>query len=132
MTLSLSPARRVLLAGGFALAVSAAPLVAAVTTTAGLPGTPLASCPDTEVLDAATGKCRPAADVIPSTLNPIEPANVPLQPGGVTSSSPGEVGRLPEVNGIPCTGANTGECIGLSESEKGAAKVPTVVPEVTG
>jgi hypothetical protein len=32
---------------------------------------------------------------------------------------------LPEVDGVPCTGANTGECIGLQESQGGgAAPIP--------
>jgi hypothetical protein len=64
-----------------------------------------------------TGGCLPATDGAPATLNPINPEGADLQPGSITSSDAGEVGRLPEVDGIPCTGANTGQCIGLSENQ---------------
>jgi len=122
MASNTSPTRRLLLAGGFAAAVVAAPLIAAVG--AAVPGdmTPAASCPTGEVLDTASGACKPATDKTPTTQNPIDPENVPLQPGSVTSSRPGDVGSLPEVNGIPCTGGDggggsTSECIGLEQSQ---------------
>ncbi len=82
---------------------------------AGQPSTPLASCPGNEVLDPTSGACRPATDVAPTTFSPINPEKEPLQPGSITSSDAGEVGQLPEVNGIPCNGGNTGLCIGLQE-----------------
>jgi hypothetical protein len=117
-----SPTRRLLLAGGFAAAVVAAPMIAAVG--AAVPGdmAPMASCPAGEVLDTASGACKPSTDKAPTTQNPIDPENNPLQPGGLTSSRPGDVGSLPEVNGIPCTGAgggggSTSECIGLQENQ---------------
>lgn len=117
-----SPTRRLFLAGGFAAALVAAPMIAAVGAT--VPGdmTPVASCPTGEVLDTASGACKPATDKAPTTLNPLDPETVPLQPGGLTSSRPGDVGSLPEVDGIPCTGAgggggSTSECIGLSENQ---------------
>lgn len=117
--------QRLLLAGGFALAVSAAPLVAVV---AGHPAGPLpsvAACPAGEVQDQASGACKPVTDKTtgePGTVNPINPENVPLQPGEVTSSRPGDVGSLPEVNGIPCNanhsgGGSTGQCIGLEQNQ---------------
>jgi hypothetical protein len=122
MASNTSPTRRLLLAGGFAAAVVAAPLIAAVG--AAVPGdmTPAASCPTGEVLDTASGACKPATDKTPTTQNPIDPENVPLQPGSVTSSRPGDVGSLPEVNGIPCTGGDggggsTSECIGLEQNQ---------------
>ena len=43
-----------------------------------------------EVQDAATGMCMPA---------PAE-------------------GSVPEIQGIPCTGHNTGQCIGLGEEQQ--------------
>lgn len=117
-----SPTRRLLLAGGFAAAVVAAPLIAAVGAADPSDPAPVASCPPGEVLDTASGACKPATDKAPTTLNPIDPEKTPLQPGQVTSSRPGDVGSLPEVDGIPCTGADggggsTSECIGLSENQ---------------
>ena len=123
-TSSASTAQRVLLAGGFVLALSAAPLVAAFTVPAAGPA--MASCPTGEVLDAASGACKPSTyPTAAPTLNPINPATVPLQPGELTSSRPGDVGSLPEVNGIPCNGnsrggGSTGECIGLEQSAAGS------------
>ena len=51
---------------------------------------PVAQCPSGEVHDPATGVCMP----------------IPAQ------------GPLPEIRGIPCTGSNTGECIGLGEEQQ--------------
>ncbi len=117
--------RRLLLAGGFALAASAAPLAAVATShpTGALPA--VAACPAGEVQDQASGACKPVTDKTnaePGAGNPINPENVPLQPGEITSSRPGDVGSLPEVNGIPCNanhsgGGSTGECIGLQENQ---------------
>ena len=117
-----SPTRRLLLAGGFAAADVAAPLIAAAAAAVPAETAPVASCPTGEVLDTASGACKPATDKAPTTLNPIDPESAPLQPGEVTSSRPGDVGSLPEVDGIPCTGAgggggSTSECIGLSENQ---------------
>lgn len=117
-----SPTRRLLLAGAFAAAVVAAPLIAAVGAAAPEGTDSVASCPAGEVLDTASGACKPVTDKAPTTLNPIDPEKTPLQPGEVTSSRPGDVGSLPEVDGIPCTGADggggsTSECIGLEQSQ---------------
>lgn len=108
--------RRLLLAGGFVLA-AAAPIAAAVAVhDAGPALRSVASCPEGEVLDTASGACQQVSDDTPTTFNPINPEGAQLQPGSITSSEAGQVGRLPEVNGIPCDGANTGQCIGLSEN----------------
>ena len=98
MTFHLS-SRRAILIGGFALAVAAAPAVAAVVPAVNAP-TPVAECMAGEVVDPGTGACvvGPAPDA---------PMAIPGNPA------------LPEVDGIPCTGANTGECIGLQESQGG-------------
>ena len=68
-------AHRLLIAGGFAVAVSAAPLVAALAAPAGPAAPALAQCPATEVLDPNTGACKPITDAgaAPQTTNPIEP-----------------------------------------------------------
>lgn len=119
-----SPAKRLLLAGGFALALSAAPLVNAFHAPA--TGPALASCPSSEVLDPASGACKPSTEKTTApTLNPLDPEKVPFQPGELTSSRPGDVGSLPEVDGIPCNsnahgGGSTGACIGLEQSQAGS------------
>jgi hypothetical protein len=100
-------ARRLILAGGFALAVAAAPAVAAFTVPLA-PATPVASCPSGEEEDLYTDEC------IPHT--------VPNSPFTTTASNP----DIPEIDGVPCTGRNSGQCIGLSEDA-----VPNVVPEST-
>ena len=107
-TLELS-VRRLILAGGFAVAVAAAPAVAVFTVPSA--SVPLAQCPAGEEEDLYTGVCLP--HTVP---------NSPL------SSIPGNP-DLPAVNGIPCTGRNTGECIGLSEEEQ--AMGPQPVPRST-
>jgi hypothetical protein len=88
---------RLVLAGGFALAIAATPVVAAVATTAG-PAPTVAACANGESEDTFTTACTP--DLVPNS-------------------------PLPSVDGIPCTGANSGQCIGLSESQNSA---PIVTP----
>jgi len=102
-TLELS-VRRLILAGGFAVAVAAAPAVAVFTVPSA--SVPLAQCPAGEEEDLYTGVCLP--HTVP---------NSPL------SSIPGNP-DLPAVDGIPCTGRNTGECIGLSEEEQAMGPQP--------
>lgn len=120
-TSTTSLSRRLLLAGGFAAVVATAPLIAAGTNPAHAPA-PLAGCPTGEVVDVASGACKPSTDKAPATMNPLNPENTPFQPGELTSSRPGDVGSLPEVDGIPCNsnnhgGGSSGECIGLQESQ---------------
>jgi hypothetical protein len=110
-------AKRILLAGGLMLAITAAPIAAAQFGPEAGPAAPaVASCPAGEVPDTASGACKPVTDQAVGTLNPVEPGAQPLPPGSITSSQPGDPGMLPEVDGIPCTGSNTGKCIGLSEN----------------
>lgn len=90
-------ARRIVLAGGFALAIAAAPAVAAFTVPAAAPAVDVASCSGGEEPDQFTGNC------IPHT--------VPSSPFGSIPGNP----DVPEIDGIPCTGANSGQCIGLAE-----------------
>jgi len=92
-------ARRLILAGGFAVAVAAAPALAVVTVpSAG----PIAACPAGQAVNPATGGCE------------VQPATGPQ-------------GGLPQVQGIPCTGANTGQCIGLQQEQQ----APPVQPRST-
>ena len=126
--------KRVLSAGGFALAFAAAPLTAVLSAPVQT-GPAVASCPTGEELNVATGACKPVTDQAPSTFNPINPEKAPLQAGEITSSRAGDVGELPQVNGVPCTGSHsggssTGECIGLQEEQNLTAtlKPPVLVP----
>ena len=100
-------ARRLILACGFALAVAAAPAVAAVAVPA-TPGAPVAACPSGEEEDLYTDEC------VPHT--------VPNSPFSTDAANP----DLPTIDGIPCTGRNSGQCIGLAEDA-----VPNVQPEST-
>jgi hypothetical protein len=97
-------ARRLAIAGGFALAVAAAPAVAAFTLPSTGPAPAVAACAPGEVVNPADGACVPGP--------------VGTEPGNITFSTPGDSNSVPEVQGIPCTGANTGQCIGLQEEQQ--------------
>jgi len=102
------PTRRLILAGGFAVAIAAAPAVAAVAIPATGGSAPtIAACSGGETEDMFTNVCVP--DLVPNSPD---------------FSSTAPVGGLPEVSGIPCTGHNSGECIGLSEEQQ----APLVTP----
>jgi hypothetical protein len=109
-TLELS-ARRLILAGGFAVAVAAAPAIAVFTVPSA--SVPLAQCPAGEEEDTFTGVCVP--HTVPNS-------------GAVFSSIPGNP-SLPAIGGIPCTGHNSGQCIGLAEEAE--AMGPQPVPRST-
>jgi hypothetical protein len=102
--------RRLVLAGGFAVAVAAAPALAALAAPFGA-APAVAACPNGESSDTFTGMCTP--DLVPSS-----PAFGATSPGG-----------LPEIDGIPCSGANSGQCIGLAEDQQAAG--PIAVPRST-
>lgn len=53
------PARRLLIAGGFALVVAGGPAVAAFAVPVAISGAPAASCPAGEEEDMYTGSCLP-------------------------------------------------------------------------
>jgi hypothetical protein len=108
-TLELS--KRLILAGGFAVAVAVAPAISVFAVP--IASVPLAQCPGGEEEDQFTGVCVP--HTVPNS-------------GAAFSSIPGNP-ELPAVDGIPCTGDNSGQCIGLAESEAGAAQVQT--PDTT-
>lgn len=103
-------ARRLLLAGGFAVAVAAAPALAMAALPTSAPATSLA-CPVGEEEDLFIGEC------VPHTSPNVGVSSVAGNPS------------LPAVNGIPCTGGNTGECIGLSEEQQAMGPAPE--PEST-
>jgi hypothetical protein len=105
-------ARRLILAGGFAVAVAAAPAIAVVATPAAGPAY-AQPCPGGEEGDPFTGVC------IPHT--------VPNSPS-VFSSIPGNP-DLSQIDGVPCTGANSGKCIGLAEEAQ--SEGPQAVPRST-
>jgi hypothetical protein len=104
------PTRRLVLAGGFAAAIAAAPAVAIVAAPTHSSPT-IAACPGGESEDTFTGECVP--DLVPNSPEAGE-----TSPGG-----------LPEVDNIPCTGGNSGQCIGLSEEEQ--SEGPIAVPHST-
>jgi hypothetical protein len=112
-----SVGRRILLAGGFSIAIAAAPAAAFVLQSAA-PAASTVACPAGEVEDIYIGECVP--EMAPNTPG----GNYPTPTGtGITNSTPGDPNSVPEVQGIPCTGANTGQCIGLQEEQ-----VPSVQP----
>jgi hypothetical protein len=97
--------RRSILLGAFALAVAAAPAAVAVVPLTDS-STLIAECPPGYVMEATGEGCVPGEGQAAPSAIPGNPA-------------------LPQVDGIPCTGANTGQCIGLQESQGGgAAPIP--------
>ncbi|MBS1692019.1 MAG: intersectin-EH binding protein Ibp1 [Actinobacteria bacterium] len=103
--------RRLILAGGFAVAVTAAPVIAAFATPIGDTQVPLASCTNGEEEDVYTTTCTPF-------MVPNSPFSTPL-------GNP----DVPEVDGVPCMGNNAGQCIGLAESAE--ADGPEAVPRTS-
>ena len=89
--------------------VAAAPAVAMFAVpTSGNSAPSVTACAGGETEDQFTNICVP--DIVPNSPE-------------FTSTSP--VGGLPEVSGIPCTGHNSGQCIGLEEEQQ----APMVSPE---
>lgn len=105
-------ASRLILAGGFALAALTAPSVAALATS-DTPARGIAACPAGESEDLYTTTCSP--DLVPNSSSPL-------------SAIPGNP-SVPEISGIPCTGGNSGECIGLAEQQQ--AQTPLVQPHTS-
>jgi hypothetical protein len=92
-------ARRIVLAGGFALAIAAAPALAAFAMPATGPATHAVACAGGEEEDLYTGNC------VPHTV-----------PNSPEFNSNAANPDIPEVDGVPCTGGrSSGACIGLSE-----------------
>lgn len=95
---------RLIAAVGFVLAT------AVMATPNPVPAKPLAACTSGEDEDVYTTSCTPFL--------------VPNSPGGFTTTAANP--DIPEIDGVPCTGANSGACIGLAEDQ-----VPQVVPRST-
>jgi hypothetical protein len=112
------PVRRIILAGGFALAIAASPAAVALTVPAVASAAPEASCPAGEEEDLYSGAC------LPHTV-PNSPTNNGY-PASPLESIPGN-DTLPAVDGVPCTGANTGQCIGLQENAPKFVQPPTSI-----
>jgi hypothetical protein len=99
--------RRLLLAGGFALAIAITPATAILTHTTHY--TPMADCDTGEEEDVYTASCTPFL--------------VPNSPEGFTSTAANP--DIPEIGGVPCTGGrSSGACIGLAENEADAGPQP--------
>ena len=97
--------------GGFAVAAAAAPAIAAQT--APESGAVLAQCSSGEEQDVFTTSCTPY----------LVPTSPPLFT--TTAANP----DVPEIQGIPCIGHNSGACMGLAEDQ--AAMGPQPVPRST-
>jgi hypothetical protein len=105
------PARRLIIAGGFAVAVAAAPAIGFVATPAAAP----LACAGGEEPDLYTSVCVP--HLVPN-------AGQPYQVLGGNPDLPAV--NLPNGGGsIPCTGHNSGQCIGLAEEQQ----APVVQPD---
>jgi hypothetical protein len=98
-------------AGGFALAVAAAPAIAAVALPTHM--AQIAACTPGEEVDVYTTVCTPFL--------------VPNSPSGFTTTAANP--DIPEIDGIPCTGRDSGACIGLAEDQEAAGPQP--VPRST-
>ena len=105
--------QRLIIAGGFALAVAVAPAIAMVTVAQPTHVVPVAACTPGEEEDVFITVCTPFL--------------VPNSPSGFTSI-PGNP-DIPEIDGIPCTGRDSGACIGLAEDQQ--AEGPQPVPRST-
>ena len=106
--------RRLILAGGFAVAIAIAPAAAIVAHPMhSMESKPLAACDSGEEEDVFTTSCTPFL--------------VPNSPQGFTTTAANP--DIPEIDGVPCTGRDSGACIGLSEDE--AAAGPQPVPRST-
>jgi len=110
MTIYPITTRRLIIAGGFALAIAITPAAAIVAQPTH--SVPLAACDPGEEEDVFTTVCTPFM--------------VPNSQGFTTTAANPDI---PEIEGIPCTGRDSGACIGLAEDE--AAAGPQPVPRST-
>jgi hypothetical protein len=108
MAYTVALTRRLIMAGGFAVAMAAGPAVAAFAAPAIANAEP-AACAAGEEADQFTGDC------VPHTV-----PNSPAQPFSTIAGNP----DMPAIDGIPCSGANSGQCIGLAEDAPQFAPPP--------
>jgi hypothetical protein len=101
-----------ILAGGFAVAIAAAPAITAISMPTEVTSTPLAGCVGGESEDTFTNICVP--DLVPNS------------PEFTTTAANPDV---PEIDGIPCIGRSAGSCVGLAEEQQ--AQGPMPVPQST-
>ncbi|BBZ19326.1 intersectin-EH binding protein Ibp1 [Mycolicibacterium gadium] len=107
-------ASRLILVGGFAAAALTAPAMAALATHDAPAGKPeVTACPSGESEDLYTTTCTP--DLVPNAGSPY--STIPGNPD------------LPAIDGIPCAGHNSGQCIGLAEEQQ--AQTPLVQPHTS-
>jgi hypothetical protein len=107
--------RRLILAAGVGLAVVGGPAVAALAMPGTGGSTPLAACTGGEEEDVYTTTCVPF--MVP---------NSPDDSGFTTNAANPDI---PEIDGVPCTGHDSGACIGLSEEQQSMGPQP--VPRST-
>ena len=112
MTSQRTTVSRIILAGGFAVAALATPAVVALASS-GAATPSVAACPTGESEDLYTTMCTP--DLVPNSPAPL-------------SAIPGNP-DLPAIDGIPCGGNNSGQCIGLAEDQQ--AQTPLVEPHTS-
>jgi hypothetical protein len=93
--------RRLIIAGGFAIAVAAAPAIAAVAVPS--LGASTQACSSGEEEDVFTGVC------VPHT--------VPSSPEVPTNATAG-LNDAPSVDGVACEGRNDAQCRGLAEEQQ--------------
>jgi hypothetical protein len=105
-------ASRLALALGLGMAIVVAPVAVMAMP---MPGnsTPLAACTSGEEEDVYTTTCVPFM--------------VPNSPGGLTTNAANP--DIPEIDGVPCTGHDSGACIGLEEEQQDMGPQP--VPRST-
>jgi hypothetical protein len=97
--------------GAFIVAAATAPAIAAFSSPA--PADPQAQgCSTGEEADQFTTTCVPF--MVPNAGSPFT----------TTAANP----DVPEIDGIPCIGHNSGQCYGLAEDQ---ALIPNVVPRST-
>ncbi len=103
--------RRHLVIGAFVIASATAPAIAALSTPE--PSVAQAQCKSGEESDSFTTTCVPY--LVPGS-----------GAGGFTTTAANP--DVPEIDGIPCTGNDSGACIGLAEDQ---SMMPNVVPHST-
>lgn len=90
----------------------------------GAPAAMVAATPDRATLADCTG--GEEMDSYTTTCTPFLVPNSPSSQGFTTTAANPDI---PEIDGVPCTGRDSGACIGLAEDQAAAGPLPT--PRVT-
>ncbi len=107
------PAQRLLVSCGFALAAVVAP-IAATMAFAPAPAVTQTACPAGEESDVFSGDCQPFLSPNTHTVNGTDySGNFSERLSTVNGANP----DITEIDGVPCTGQNSGQCIGLAENQ---------------